>query len=31
MTATGLEILRKSHDGKWRFLLDHPFGGQQQS
>ncbi len=31
MTATGLEILRKSNDGKWRFLLDHPFGGQQQS
>lgn len=30
ISARGVEILRKSADGTWRFLLDHPFGGDQQ-
>lgn len=30
ISARGVEILRKRADGTWRFLLDHPFGGDQQ-
>lgn len=29
LSAHGVEILRKGEDGKWRFLLDHPFGGDR--
>jgi uncharacterized protein (TIGR02246 family) len=31
ISARGVEILRRRADGTWRFLLDHPFGGDQQA
>lgn len=31
ISAHGVEILRKQADGTWRFLLDHPFGGDRQA
>ncbi|MFG1304755.1 SgcJ/EcaC family oxidoreductase [Xanthobacter autotrophicus] len=31
LSAHGVEILHKGEDGRWRFLLDHPFGGDEQA
>ncbi|MDY7096541.1 MAG: SgcJ/EcaC family oxidoreductase [Pseudomonadota bacterium] len=27
MAGNGIEVMRKEADGQWRFLIDHPFGG----
>jgi ketosteroid isomerase-like protein len=26
MSGTGLDVLRRGQDGKWRFAVDNPFG-----